>query len=141
MAGAKIVVTGIEETQQLLADAPKNVVMLGYGRASNAAMNVLAEALISRTPVKHGDLARALVINVSVDANSKGSFGQVGFGKQGLVAYWLEYGHRIVTHKPGKKEVGEVSAQPFMRPAFDSSADAAIDAFCAALEASLKQAY
>lgn len=36
-------------------------------------------------------------------------------------AIWIEYGHRIVGHKPGKKDTGgKVPAKPFFRPAIAS---------------------
>ena len=143
MSTAGMVVTGLNECVHMMEDAPKNVVALGYARALNAAMFVVAEAVISRTPVKHGDLAKALVINVKVDAPSsaKGGVAALGFGKQDHVAMWLEYGHTMVGHKPGKKYLGDIPPRPFMRPGFDASADAAVDAFAESLAATLRQEY
>jgi HK97 gp10 family phage protein len=132
-------ITGIAEVQKMLAEAPKNIVMLGFGRALNAGINVIAAAVAERVPVKEGELAAALVTEVVVDANARGGIASVGFGKMGHRANWVEYGHRMVTHKPGKKQVGDVPAHPFMRPAADASADAAIDAFAETLAATLKQ--
>jgi len=148
MPDAGFQITGIEECQELLEKAPKNIVMLGYGRAANAAINVIAAELVTKTPIRvsesegnlsGGDLVKHLVTDVTVDADSRGVTAAVGFGSQGQVANWLEYGHRMVTH--AGKQVGDVPAQPFVRPAFDASADAAIEAFAVSLEGTLAVEY
>ena len=143
MSTAGITVTGLNECVQMMEDAPGNIVALGYARATNAAMNVVAEAVISRTPVEHGDLAKALVINVKVDPppSAKGGAAELGFGKQDHIAMWVEYGHAMVGHRPGKKDLGTIPPHPFMRPGFDASADAAVDAFAESLAATLRQEY
>jgi hypothetical protein len=142
MAGEVVVITGIEEVQRMLTEAPKNIVMLGYGRALNAGINVLATAIIARTPVKKGDLAKALVTNVVVDSQGRGGHAEVGFsGKQGHVANWLEYGHVMRGHRPKRKLLGTVAPHPFMRRAADTAGDAAVEAFADSLAATLKQEY
>jgi len=52
------------------------------------------------------------------------------------VANWVEYGHRLVRGGRNRKGrggpgrvVGNVPAHPFIRPAFEASADAAVDTF------------
>ena len=43
-------------------------------------------------------------------------------------ALWVEYGHKIVKGKGSKKRiVGSAAASPFMRPAFDESAEMIIE--------------
>lgn len=138
---ALVKITGIEEVQKMLAEAPKNVVQLGYGRALTAGINVFAGALASRTPVRSGKLAASLVIAVEVDSDARGGAAAVGFGKQGHVANWVEYGHRMVGHAPNKKETGAVLPHPFMRPAFDASADEALQAFQDSLVTTLNSEY
>ena len=54
---------------------------------------------------------------------------------------WVEYGHAMVGHRPGKKDLGTIPPHPFMRPGFDASADAAVDAFAESLAATLRQEY
>src|ERR1700689_2301595 len=110
MPTAGMVVTGLNECAHMMEDAPRNIVTLGYSRALTAATYVVAEAVISRTPVEHGDLAKALVINVKVDPPpaAKGAVAELGFGKQDHIAMWVEYGHAMVGHKPGKKSLGNV---------------------------------
>ena len=114
MSTAGITVTGLNECVQMMEDAPGNIVALGYARATNAAMNVVAEAVISRTPVEHGDLAKALVINVKVapPPSAKGGVAELGFGKQDHIAMWVEYGHAMVGHRPGKKDLGTTEFPP-----------------------------
>lgn len=64
--------------------------------------------------------------------DDRGVTGHAGPGvNTGYVANWLENGHRIVTHKG--KAVGTATPHPFLRPAADSAAQAALDAFTAQL--------
>ena len=144
-------VVGLREVQKMLDEAPKNIVLLGYGRALTAGINILAGALISKTRVRTGALAQALVVEVTVDSDARGGEAAVGFGDQGRTANWLEYGHRIVKKggfyidSRGRRRkgtvTGQVPAYPFVRPAFDTSGDAAIEAFADTLASTLKSAY
>ena len=142
MTGVGMQVTGLDECIEMMEDAPKNIVMLGYGRALTAAMYVVAEAVVSRAPVETGEMVKGLVVEVKVDSSARGGIAEMGFGKQGHVAMWVEYGHHMVGHKPGKKYLGfDVQPHPFMRPSFDASADQAVEAFAASLSNTLKLAY
>jgi len=153
-------IEGIEETLQLLQTAPKNIVMLGYARAARAGINVIARELVKRTPIavaenkklgrkgkawhdrSRGALVRSLRIKVAVDSSARGVVADVGFpGEQATVADALEFGHMQTTHYPEHKDVRPIPAKPFMRPAFDASAEEAIEAFATSLEATLKEAY
>lgn len=65
------------------------------------------------------------------------------------VARWVEYGHRLVkdgrlSMKRGKlrgngKQIGDVPAYPFIRPAFEASVGASIAAFVARLKTELQK--
>jgi hypothetical protein len=65
------------------------------------------------------------------------------------VARWVEYGHRLVkggssSMKRGKlqgsgHQIGDVPAYPFIRPAFERSISASIEAFVVRLKAELKR--
>ena len=136
-----MVVTGLKECIEMVEEAPRNIVMLGYARALAAGIYVIAEAVVSRAPVETGDMAKALVINVEINQTSLNGMAEMGFGKQDHVAMWVEYGHRMVGHRPGKKVLGDVPPHPFMRPGFDASAEAAIGAFIESLSATLKSEY
>jgi hypothetical protein len=159
MAGELIKVTGIAEVQKMLAEAPKSVVARGYLKALDAGIKVFEAYLELKTPIRlgfegedlmvqGGDLKAALVSQVELDSQFRGGIAAVGYGKLGYIANFVEYGHRIV--KPGGRYVnsrgksrkgtvtGQVPAYPFMRPAFDTQADAALDAFCESLIETLK---
>ena len=151
-------VTGLAEVQAMLRDAPRHIVAAGFARAGRAAADVFVAELEVRTPVRTealwndetfsefkdqtgGDLKAALMSEVLLDSQFRGVHVAVGFGKQGHVANWVEYGHKMVTHKPAKKEVGFVSAHPFMRPAFEAAGDRAIDAFVESLSEAVREQY
>ena len=122
-------ISGIEETCAMLDRLPVNVAKRAFAGALAAAAVPIVEALEASTPVLRGDLKAAIVTDIFVDAQGKGGQASIGFGKEGHVANFVEYGHRMVGHKPGKKELGEVQPHPFMRPAAASSGEAAIGAF------------
>lgn len=143
MAGDLVKITGIEDVQRMLREAPKEIVARGFLRALQAGANVIADELELRTPVKAEDtgglldkgvLRESLMVAITLDSQFRGGHAEVGFGKNGQVAYWVEYGHRIVGHKPGKRDSGKsVPMHPFMRPAVDRSADAAVAAVAESL--------
>jgi len=147
----ELTVTGIEEVQRLLTQAPKNVVAHGFLKALTAGANVIADAVEVRTPVKAEDtggildkgvLRESLMIRTEIDSQFRGGRSQIGFGANGVVAGWLEWGHALRSHKSsGKKDLGFVKARPFMRPALAASADAAIAAFAASLEETVKNEF
>ena len=131
-----IQVTGLEDVQRMLKEAPKHVVVTGYAKALRRSINVIAETLQMLTPEgsNHTNddilpLNESIVTDVQVDSNGRGGVARVGYGKSGHVALFVEYGHVMKTHKPGSSIVGHVPAHPFMRPAFDQSAAAATAAF------------
>lgn len=153
-----ITITGMEECLELLDSAPRNIVMLGYGRAARAAIDVVAAELVRRTPIQQAaskkkgrtgkawhDKTRAALVNslkveVAVDAGARGVSAYVGFaGEQATVANALEYGHAMVTHDG--ETIGQEQPHPFMRAAFDASADAAVEAFTDSLADTLKEVY
>lgn len=147
MAGELIQITGLAEVQRMLAEAPKTVVATAYLKALQAGANVIADELESRTPIKAEDvgglldkgvLRESVMIAVEIDSDLRGGQAEVGFGKNGYVAMWVEYGHRMVGHKPNKKLKGTVKANPFMRQTAAVSADRAIAAFQDELVAQLK---
>lgn len=136
----------------MLDRAPRNIVAKGYLRALDAAGQVMVRALWPRVPVDlkaamnrahagKGALVGRLDAFIELDAQFRGGVVDVGFGDLGHIALWLEYGHRMVGHKPGKKQLGDVPAIPFMRPAFDACNEQAVDAFAATLASVVKAEY
>jgi HK97 gp10 family phage protein len=146
MADSTITVTGLQETLAMLDRAPKLIVARGFLQAAKAAAAVIEEELEIRTPERdEGErnediphLRDAMVSNISLDAQLRGVSVSTGFGRAGNVALWVEFGHRLVGHKPGKKDIGTVPAHPFMRPAADAAGPRAIDAFADSLAKTLK---
>lgn len=145
---AVVTITGLEDVQRMLAEAPRDVVARGYLKALQAGANVIADEVEIHTPVKAEDtgglldkgvLRESLMIAIELDAQFRGGIAKVGFGKNGHVALWVEYGHNMVGHKPGKKPSGVVPAHPFMRPAADTKANAAIDAFATSLAQTVRE--
>lgn len=151
MADFNITIEGLDETIAMLEQAPRNVVARGFLRAAQAGTSVIADELERNTPIKEedtggkldkGELRESVMIDTELDSQFRGVSSDVGFGKNGYVAYWLEYGHRIVGHKPNKKDTGkEVAAKPFVRQSADASAEAAIDAFTESLKETVHSEY
>jgi Bacteriophage HK97-gp10, putative tail-component len=150
MTRASISVEGLEQTQRMLKDAPKTLVARGFVKALSAAANVLADAVERETPVKvrdtgglldRGVLRESLMIAVELDGALHGGAAYVGFGKNGIVALWIEYGHVLTTHRPVKHPIKFVPANPFMRTALGSSWEQAVDAFARALGETVRQEF
>lgn len=141
MANALITVTGLEDVQRMLAEAPKTVVAGGFVKAGTASGRVIEERLLAGTPERdEGErnedephLIDSSVIEIKLDSQNRGVQVKVGFGRMGYKALLVEYGHVLLGHKPGKKPLGSVPAHPFMRPAADASAEPAIEAFAQSL--------
>jgi len=133
--------TGIKELTATPGSAPKDIANAGFERAANAAMGVFRAEIEQRTPVVTGELLAALTTQ-TVKLDPPGVVSTIYFGgKQGSVAFWLEYGHREVGHKPGLEELGFVNPQPIFRPAFDVSEGEAVEAFEASIEKTVGQIY
>jgi hypothetical protein len=146
-------ITGIEETMEMLKSAPRTVVASGFVRALSAAANVMADEIERRCPEKtedvggildKGELRDSIVVAVELDSQLRGGVGYAGFSTSNgadFVAQLLEYGHRLIGHKPGKKPLGFVAPTPFIRPAFEFSAEAAVDAFSDSLRTTVTQTF
>jgi hypothetical protein len=148
-------IEGIEETARMLEQAPRQVVVSGYTKALEASAEVVMAELWPRVPINakaamgaahggHGALVTGLDYDIFIDPQARGGVAEVGFGNLGHIALWVEYGHRRVGHgksKKARKELGEVPAYPFMRPAIEASAEAAIDAFAGSLAETVATQY
>lgn len=125
----EIQISGLTETMAMLENAPRLVVARGFYEALQAGINVIGAELAIRTPIDTADLVTAMTQAIILDAEFRGGEGLVGFGKQDYKAIWLEFGHRLVGHRPGKKVIGHVQANPFMRNTTDAAAEKAMQAF------------
>ncbi len=139
--GDLAVVTGLDEVNQMLDELPKVIVARAWLKALQAGAKVMEEYLISNTPeADEGDrkedlphLKDSSVIEITLDSQFRGGIARVGFGKMGNVALWVEYGHRIVGHKPNKKVLGQYAPHPFMSTSVSQAYEATVAAFQSAL--------
>ena len=145
--GSGYTITGLRETLDMLENLPKNIVLGGFSKALHAAGSIMEAEVEKRTPIRleidggdlvvsGGALKSDVYHEVTLDSNYRGGVAIVSFRKYSHIANWVEYGHRMIGHKPGKRQLsgprtpdGMVRPNPFIRPAFEASKDRAIDAF------------
>lgn len=122
---------GLDKAQQVMRELGPQLAQRGLRKGLQAGADVLGTAIQAATPIKTGLLKASVGTSVSLSNKDQAGIGAVGFGKQGYVARLVEFGHRIVSKgkKLGKRETGKAAPHPFMRPAFDASAQTAVDAF------------
>jgi bacteriophage HK97-gp10 putative tail-component len=130
-----ITVRGIPEVQQNLKGFPRLLVLNCFRQALARAASVFEEELAVRAPETEystssedrGHLIDSIMSDITIDTQGRGGRVKVGFGKKDMVALWVEYGHRMLSHSG--KPIGTVPAHPFIRPAFEAAADRAIEVF------------
>ena len=134
----RVEIEGVEETCSNLDHIGTIAGTAGITAGLNAAGRVIEEFIAGGIETKleqhTGDLMNDLDMVVQVDERGRGGIVDVGFSsKQGHVARFVEYGHRMIGHAPDYKRLGEnVPEKPFMRPAGDAAADPATEAFAEA---------
>lgn len=135
-----------------LEEVQRRVVQGGKRKAVLAGARVIAKAMAERTPIQRhrtpgsdsldvGELKANIVARTGIDDSDGEPTGLAGpKGEVAYVAHFVEYGHRIVSggyshvlpggkvQGPGKVHDEEVPPHPFLRPAFEQSADAALAA-------------
>jgi hypothetical protein len=159
-----IEVSGLAETAAMLENAPDDIVATGFFKALQAGGDVIAEVLASNTPEKkedtggvleQGELLESIRMKIELDSQLRGGRAIVGFTTNNMadrVALFVDSGHRIVipgtgfyTDNRGRQRrgtvVGSVVGNGFVRNSFDQSAEAAIAAFAASLEQTVKEMY
>lgn len=140
-------VTGIRETMEMLDGLPRYMVLQGFSKALHNAGQILMGEIGRLAPVQlayeggelvvsGGELKAAIRKQVTLDSNYRGGYVVVDFGKQNYKANWIEWGHRMIGHKPQKKQLygprtpdGNVRPFPFIRPGAEAAAQRAVDAF------------
>lgn len=135
-------IRGIDEVCAFLDRIPKDNLPGALLSGLDAGGKVLSEFLVGTTMAheRTGKLMADLDTVIQLDYNGQGGVAMVGFSKsQAYKALWLEYGHRMVGHKPNKKDLGAFAPRPFMRVAADAGAEEAIDAFVDAVLSSLDE--
>lgn len=146
-------ITGLEQVQRALAELPKAMVTVAFGAALDQAGGVIAGQVAGRAArlndASDTPLSEHVTVQVQVDTDNRGGIAIVGFDSsqdertgipQDLKAFLVEFGHRMVGHKPGRKQLagpatpgGYVVPQPFMRPALEDSWEQAVRVFAEAL--------
>lgn len=151
MADMNITVDGVEELNKFLTDAPREIVASCFLKALKAGGDIIEQTLIYNTPVKEedtggiletGELQDSVFLRVELDSQLRGGRAVIGFRGAGpnAVANWIEYGHRIVGHKPRKEYKGKnTTPNPFVRKTADQSAEPALSAFSASLSTSMQE--
>lgn len=135
-----VAVKGLAELQAFLDQLPKKMEANVMRGALRAGANVVKDAAKSNVPVHTGLLREGIKVSTRsrrgvVTASVKAT------GKHAYVAKWMEYGtaaHEIVAKKGGSLFLGGFFAHavnhpgarphPFMRPALDTQATAAVTA-------------
>lgn len=121
---------GLDEVCELFEQAPKAAIPQALLHGLAAGAGVIEEYVAGYAPDKTGEMLADLGSTVTLDADFRGGVAQIGFSaKQGHVANWVEYGHRMIGHKPLKKELGTVEPHPFMRPAAEAGEEEAVETF------------
>lgn len=145
-------VTGLDEAIQMFQGLPEIVQVYGLMKGLNAAGDILFNAVEAITPIRldpdstvasgwsghgvgGGGLKAAVKKDVVVRTDLTGTV-RINHGKLSYVAYFLEYGHQMIGHKPQLKKLegsrtpgGRVRAYPIMRPVAEQYAQPAVEAF------------
>jgi HK97 gp10 family phage protein len=137
-----IQVAGFQEVERTLKEFAPKLRRKALRKALKAGGDVIATEVKLRAPVRTdvatgrsnalppGALRADITVQVQTSSNEVAGVAKIGPSpKTDHVARWVEFGHRMVTHRPGQRQIGQVPAHPFMRPAFDSSRDEAVAAF------------
>ena len=152
--------TGLQDVQRFLYEAPKSLVALGFARALSAAANVFADEVERNCPVKKEDtggllergvLREQIMVAVEIDSQFRGGRSSVGWGPQipKNLPLWIERGHRRVVKggfyidNRGRRRKGthiaDVKPHPFFVRSFDAKVDRAIEAFAESLSQTIQQ--
>lgn len=141
-----IQITGLEQVQRLLKEVPHEVALIGFAKALDRAGGVIQAAVIEKAAAlpewSDTPLSEHTVTDIEINAGLGVGVNEIGFDQsqdertgtpQDLKAYWVEFGHKMKGHKPDKKYIKDIPPKPFMRPAFDESAERAIAVFAETL--------
>ena len=132
-------VKGLPELKRKLGAAGPQLAARIMRAGLTKGIEIIAQAVLASTPVRTGELRENLVVAVDVAPSGTSGIARVGFGKEGYIARFLEYGHRKVVRKGESQEVvGFVPANPFMRRAYESSKEQAREAIIETLHSEVK---
>jgi HK97 gp10 family phage protein len=154
-----IEVKGLEELKSKLDQLSTKEADAAIRKALRAGAAIEQAAIAERAPVKvdtggtlpEGALKSDIVVKMTRDG--QGNIAAI-VGPDKLtshVARWVEYGHRLVRDgysrvlangktKGSGKQVGNVPAHPFIRPAFEATADEVAQTIASTLAAEIEKA-
>lgn len=132
----KKIVQGHNELDQLIDDMVRKLDGDSVERATQAAGDVILKAAALRAPVKSGKLRDSLMkmAHYRKAYGGKGRQYTVSIEVPGSTRFGIMYYAVFVEYGTSKTQ-----AHPFMRPAFESSQQKAVEAFSASLTAELER--
>lgn len=118
---ARISVKGIKELSTQLRTLNDRVGIENMRTIFVDAIDLVREQALANlrqvTTAKTGNLEQSLITRPGKNANRATAWTKAG-GRLASHAHLIEYGHRIVGHKPNKTDAGQrVIPHPFFRPA------------------------
>ena len=141
--GLVVQMQGFAELDKLFADMGGPTGEVVVRRGLRAGGNLMKAAIAANAPVRPegvsttalppGALQSDIQVHVAKEsADSFSAYIEPGAATR-AVSRWVEFGHRLVrgrTSKRGAKgqQIGDVPAHPYIRPAFDSNEDLAVNA-------------
>jgi HK97 gp10 family phage protein len=157
--------TGMKALTDKMESIREQVRTDGVRKAVRAGANIIKDAMVERTPVliekqagsdslEPGEVKANIRVRMTMeDGDPVALVGPKGKGGAiAKTAHLVEYGHRMVTGGKSKMDMAgnfigggkvhevDVPAHPFLRPAFETSAAAAMEAIEAELGEALKEA-
>lgn len=131
--------TGLKDIERQLEELAPKLAKRALKKALQAGIEEIGNEVMARTPVDTGLLRESVGTAITMSSDGQAGLAKVGFGKQDYIARFIEFGHRIVGHKPNKKDTGKhVPAKPFIRNAFDTTKDKAVEVFTDVIKAELE---
>lgn len=140
-------IKGLDQLANGLKSLPNKLARRVLNKAMKKGAQLLADVTKEKTPVDTGALRDSIAVKLKKVSNveTQAIMGSHEKEKDGVYyAHMVEYGGKYVIKArgldKGKKKgrviaAGSIKAQPFMRPAFDSSKDQVIDAISKEIEA------
>jgi hypothetical protein len=131
-------IVGLEDVLQRLDQLPGLIVAHAFAEALDRAGGVIAAEVEVRIPEGETEgLLEHIVVNVEIDPSLRGGSVAVGFSHAqaengrpyDAIADWVERGHIMLSHDKKPTKLEHVPRHPFMAPAFDASAQKAIEVF------------
>jgi HK97 gp10 family phage protein len=155
--GLTIQMQGFAELDKLFADMGGPTGEAVVRRGLRAGGNVMKAAIAANAPVRPegisatalppGALQRDVQVHLAKDKGADGSYSvYIEAGPATIhVSRWVEWGHRLVRGRSSKrargKQVGDVPAHPYIRPAFDANEDLAVNAVGASIMEDYEKAF